>query len=164
MSTGIDAFSFDWKFDNNWIVPPVRLISRVISHLIACKATGVLVAQKWTSSPFWSCIVNNDGTFKGVVKECVEFKEPSRFYVRGSQRNNVFHEKNVVFNIVVLRLDMQENCEAILLFLRIYYVIILCILMRYVILCFRCALSCICIFIELRVFCALLLCASGRYV
>lgn len=26
--TGIDAFSCDWKFDNNWIVPPVRLISR----------------------------------------------------------------------------------------------------------------------------------------
>lgn len=108
LTTGIDAFSFDWKFDNNWIVPPVRLISRVISHLIACKATGVLVAQKWTSSPFWSCIVNNDGTFKGVVKECVKFKEPSRFYVRGSQRNNVFHEKNVVFNIVVLRLDARE--------------------------------------------------------
>lgn len=104
LTTGIDAFSFD----NNWIVPPVRLISRVISHLIACKATGVLVAQKWTSSPFWSCIVNNDGTFKGVVKECVKFKEPSRFYVRGSQRNNVFHEKNVVFNIVVLRLDARE--------------------------------------------------------
>lgn len=87
MSTGIDAFSFDWKFDwkfdNNWIVPPVRLISRVISNLIACKATGVLVAPKWTSYPFWSFIENNDGTFKDVVKECVEFKEPSRFFVRG---------------------------------------------------------------------------------
>lgn len=95
LSTGIDAFSFDWKFDNNWIVPPVRLISRKISHLIACKATGVLVAPKWTSSQFWSCIVNNDGTFKYVFKECVEFKEPSRFIVRGSHWNNVFHEKNV---------------------------------------------------------------------
>lgn len=70
LSTGIDAFSFDWKFDNNWIVPPVRLISRVISHLIARKATGVLVAQKWTSSPFWSCIVNNDGTFKEKLSTC----------------------------------------------------------------------------------------------
>lgn len=100
-------FSFDWKFDNknyNWLVLPVRLhvISRVISHLIACKATGVLVAPKWTSSPFWSCIVNTDGTFKDVVKECVEFKEPSRYFVRGSQRKSVFHEKNVVFNVVVL--------------------------------------------------------------
>lgn len=105
LSTGIDAFSFDWKFDNNWIVPPVRLISRVISHLIACKATGVLDAPKWSVSPFWSCIVNNDGTFKDVVIECVEFKEPSRFFVRGSHWNSVF---NVVFNVVVLRLDARE--------------------------------------------------------
>lgn len=101
MSTGIDAFSFDWKFDNNWI-------SRVISHLVACKTTCVLDAPKWSVSPFWSCIVNNDGTFKYVVKECVEFKEPSRFFVRGSQWNSVFHEKNVVFNVVVLRLDARE--------------------------------------------------------
>lgn len=107
VSTGIDAFSFDWKFDNNWIVPPVRLISKVIYHLFACKATGVLVAPKWTYSPFWSSIVNNDGTFKDVVKECVEFKEASRFFVRGSQRNSVFPEKNVVFNVVVLRLDAR---------------------------------------------------------
>lgn len=70
LSTGIDAFSFDWKFDNNWIVPPVILhvISRVISHLIACKAPGVFLAPKWTSSPCWSCIVNNDGTLKMLLK------------------------------------------------------------------------------------------------
>lgn len=64
---------------------------------------------------------------------------------------------------------MQENCEAILLFLRIYYAIILCILVRYVMHLYTstsfyvfgalCHAS-----IELRVFCALLLYASGRYV
>lgn len=43
-TAGVDAFSFDWSQDNNWIVPPVRLISKTISHLMTCKGKGVLVA------------------------------------------------------------------------------------------------------------------------
>lgn len=104
-TAGVDAFSFDWNQDNNWIVPPVRLISKTISHLMACKGKGVLVAPKWISSPFWSSIVDNDGCFKSFVKDCVEYKNPSRFFVRCSQRNSIFHEEKVSFSVVVLRID-----------------------------------------------------------
>lgn len=31
-TTSVDTFSFDWSQDNNWIVPPVWLISKTISH------------------------------------------------------------------------------------------------------------------------------------
>lgn len=104
-TAGVDAFSFDWSQDNNWIVPPVRLISKTISHLMACKGKGVLVAPKWISSPFWSSIVDNNGCFKSFVKDYVEYKNPSRIFVRGSQRNSIFHEEKVSFSVVVLRIE-----------------------------------------------------------
>jgi hypothetical protein len=30
---GVDAFAFDWSDENNWLVPPIGLVSRVINHL-----------------------------------------------------------------------------------------------------------------------------------
>jgi hypothetical protein len=37
-SEAIDAFTQNWRNDNNWIVPPIDLVARSISHLILCKA------------------------------------------------------------------------------------------------------------------------------
>ena len=43
---GVDAFSVDWAGENNWLVPLVYLISRVIFHLDVYSARGVLVVPK----------------------------------------------------------------------------------------------------------------------
>ena len=53
---GVDAFSADWAGENNWLVPPVYLISHVTFHLEACSACGVLVVLKWPSAVFWPII------------------------------------------------------------------------------------------------------------
>ena len=58
---GIDAFSTDWVGENNWLVPPVYLISRVIFHLEACSAPSVLVVPKWPSAVFWTIIFPTGG-------------------------------------------------------------------------------------------------------
>ena len=50
---GVDAFSVDWAGENNWLVPPIYLISRTIFHLEVCGAPGVLVIPKWLSAAFW---------------------------------------------------------------------------------------------------------------
>ena len=34
----VDAFNFDWSLDNNWLVPPIHLINRIVFHLENCKA------------------------------------------------------------------------------------------------------------------------------
>ena len=33
---GVDTFSVDWAGENNWLVPPIYLISRTIFHLEGC--------------------------------------------------------------------------------------------------------------------------------
>ena len=39
-SKGVDAFTFDWSKDNNWLVPPI------------CKGTGVIIVPLWRSAVF----------------------------------------------------------------------------------------------------------------
>jgi hypothetical protein len=46
---------------NSWIVSPVSLMPNV--HLQLCKASGIIIVLKWTSSQFWSMLVNSDGNF-----------------------------------------------------------------------------------------------------
>ena len=46
------AFTQNWDGENNWILPPVSQISRVIAHAGACKAVGTLVIPVWKSSYF----------------------------------------------------------------------------------------------------------------
>ena len=49
----VDAFTQNWDGENNWNLPLVSQISRVIAHAGACKAVGTLVIPMWKSSYFW---------------------------------------------------------------------------------------------------------------
>ena len=45
-------FLSDWSNENNYLVPPVHLITRVIYHVILTKSTGILIVPWWPSAPF----------------------------------------------------------------------------------------------------------------
>jgi len=49
----VDAFTCSWAADNNWWVPPVHLVPRIIRHAQNNKSQGTLMIPKWLSSPFW---------------------------------------------------------------------------------------------------------------
>ena len=42
----VNAFSVSWAAENNWLVPPVHCIIRVIQYLLVCSAFG-------TFAPFY---------------------------------------------------------------------------------------------------------------
>ena len=42
----MDAFSVTWLGDNNWLVPPVHLVSHTILHLESCRASSTLLVPK----------------------------------------------------------------------------------------------------------------------
>ena len=48
----VDAFSVSWTAENNWLVPPIHCIVRVIQHLLVCSAVGTLVVSYWPSNAF----------------------------------------------------------------------------------------------------------------
>ena len=70
---GVDAFAFDWSGENNWIVPPVGLVCKVLNHMFTCKAKGVLIVPKWKSALFWPMIWNYTETnFHSFILDFVE--------------------------------------------------------------------------------------------
>ena len=52
----INAFTVDWAGENNWLVPPRRLIPRVVHHFRLCKAKGALIIPRWDKAYFWPVI------------------------------------------------------------------------------------------------------------
>ena len=33
-TSGVDAFAFNWGGHNNWLVPPIKLVNKVILHML----------------------------------------------------------------------------------------------------------------------------------
>jgi hypothetical protein len=52
-TAGVDAFSFSWGGEFCWLVPPIHLVARALTHLEECRAAGILVVPKWLSAMFW---------------------------------------------------------------------------------------------------------------
>ena len=83
----MDAFSVDWAGENNWLVPPIYLISRTIFHLEVCGARGVLVIPKWLSAAFWPTVFPMGGLRPSVL-QVVEFSDPSFVFAPARDGHN----------------------------------------------------------------------------
>ncbi|XP_063436370.1 uncharacterized protein LOC134717808 [Mytilus trossulus] len=83
-TSGVDAFAYDWSAFNNWIVPPIYLITRVINYMLICKAKGALVIPKWKSAVYWMITqwkqfeeLANDSRFAKIVSALPSIVEAS---------------------------------------------------------------------------------------
>jgi hypothetical protein len=68
-SSHVDAFSISWEGDNNWIVPPISLVPRVIKHLQVSRAQGTLVIPDWPYAPFWPMLFGRNSQWAGIVTQ-----------------------------------------------------------------------------------------------
>ena len=83
-SEGLDAFSFNWKGQNNWLVPPVYLVPRVIKHLKLCGGEGTLVVPLWKSAAFWPLLVDSKGVYNSFIVDNIIFHKANDIFVQGS--------------------------------------------------------------------------------
>ena len=51
-TSSIDAFAQVWKGENNWLVPPPRLITRCIRKVLKEECTCTIIIPQWRSAPF----------------------------------------------------------------------------------------------------------------
>ncbi len=105
-SIGIDAFSYDWSEDNNWLVPPVHLIVKTVKHLVATKAKGTLVCPKWTSASFWP-VLFPFGRPASFITEIVEIPAGSNLFLPSSQPTSIFNKAQFPSPVLFLRLDAK---------------------------------------------------------
>ena len=98
-SYGVNAFTFDWSRENNWICPPVSLIGSCIRHMRICKCEGTLVVPVWKSAYFWPIIYPNGFQMPHFIKDIFVFNPVYTSPVEGS----VFNGK-AVFNCMALKI------------------------------------------------------------
>ena len=49
-SEAVDAFTQNWRFVNNWLVPPIKLC-RTINHIVMCKVMVLVLFQNGHQEP-----------------------------------------------------------------------------------------------------------------
>ena len=81
----VDAFTQDWRFENNLWVPPVNLITRVLRSIRSTHGIrGVLIIPYWRSASFWS-LLQNGPIFSSFVIDHLVFKESSGILKLGNK-------------------------------------------------------------------------------
>ena len=104
-TSGVDAFSVSWEGENNWLVPPIYLVPRVIQHCVASGAVGTLVVPKWPSSPFWPLIFSNSWQCHKYIADVLEFSESSDIFRSGSYKNSLFGSTRFKSKVLVVRIE-----------------------------------------------------------
>ena len=107
-SEAVDAFCQDWRFDNNWLCPPVCLIARVIQHLELCQARGTLIAPLWKSSFFWNSCSKDGVHWSSFVTDWMYLPKFQELFIKGKARNSLFGSRSLDFDVVALRIDFSR--------------------------------------------------------
>jgi hypothetical protein len=59
-SCGVNAFSQDWYYDNNWLCPPVYLTCKVITHMrVYVKLKATLIVPLSKLAHFWPILCSD---------------------------------------------------------------------------------------------------------
>ena len=103
---GVDSFLFSWTNENNWAVPPPRLIARVVQHCRLSRAVVTLVIPYWPSSPFWPLFFSHSQP-KPIISDFLVFTNAARFICPGPQPHSIFHPDRFHGSLVALRLNFS---------------------------------------------------------
>ena len=99
-----NAFSRDWAGENNWLVPPVYLISSTIRHLLTCSAVGTIIVPYWPSAPFWPLIFRSPDVKQSFVKDFKLFEGPKGLLCLGNYKKSLLGSDKFKSPILAVRL------------------------------------------------------------
>lgn len=110
----VDAFLQNWEFENNWLLPPVSQVARVVDHLKVCNAEGRPVVPIWNSSYFWILLFNDGRHLNTYVHDWVVVPKFKQLFVRGTAKNDMFGVRDLSFAVVALRISFKLPEKRIL--------------------------------------------------
>ena len=103
-TSGVDAFAQIWKGENNWLVPPPRLIVQCIRKVLKEKCTCTIIVPQWRSAPYWP-VLFPDGNSKADFINDVYVFPPGILTRQGRGRNGIFDGRPLTFGLVAVRIN-----------------------------------------------------------
>ena len=104
----IDAFSLNWSGENNWVVPPISVIPRVILFMRETRVTGTLICPCWYSAPYWPLLFPDGHNPIRAVVDLVEIQWRPGLFIPGRGGNEEFIMQVGRSKILAIRLDFSR--------------------------------------------------------
>ena len=104
----VDAFSVSWAADNNWLVPPIHCIIRVIQHLV-CSAFGTSVVPYWPSNAFWPFLFASSLDYQPYVIDSIYFPDPSGIFALGCFKDSLIGSDKFNSAVLAVRIDARNH-------------------------------------------------------
>ena len=105
----VDAFSVSWAAENNWLVPPIHCIIRVIQHLLVCSAFGTLVVPYWPSNAFWPFLFVSSLEYQPYIVDSIYFPDPSGIFALGCYKDSLIGSDKFNSAVLAVRIDARNH-------------------------------------------------------
>ena len=102
MCTGVDAFSVSWGNKFGLFVPPITLVSRVLTKMQFDKAHCVLVVPLWKSASFWPLIWKGD-MFTSNVLDWFDLPAQREYYIPCKNVSGMFGNEDLKLRMLALK-------------------------------------------------------------
>ena len=99
----VDAFTQDWRFDNNLLVPPVSYLIKTINYLKKFNIRGALIAPYWPAAPFWACLREN-GSFASFITDWIYFSNTNGLLKLGNYRESLLGSDKYKGGLIALKI------------------------------------------------------------
>ena len=99
----VDAMVQSWKQENNWLVPPPRLVASCLEKIENERAVCTLIIPKWKSASFWPCLFTQDGIYKRHIKHVINLHN-NDVVVPGKGNNGIFAKNPLSFDMLAIRI------------------------------------------------------------
>ena len=103
---GENAFTVSWPGKNNYLLPAINLLPRVIEHIKRNSCKGVLVLPYWLSAAYWPLTATSKTNFLRSVTDYKIFDNPSQCFPLGNNKKSLIGLSN--FNGPVLALQFSS--------------------------------------------------------
>ena len=108
-SEAVDSFTVNWHAENNWLVPPPKLIISVLRKMAVDQAVGTIIVPKWRSAPFWPILFPDKGMARCVLA-CITFPVCGNV-LPGYGKNGVFAKRKYNFDMIAVSLDFRSKTD-----------------------------------------------------
>ena len=106
----VGAFAIRWGNDNNYLVPPMYLVTKAIKHLQSSKGQGTLVVPFWPSASFWPFLQSYPSKeFNSYVVDFKVSTQPHQCFQLGNNKSSLIGSNKFKSQILACSLHFRET-------------------------------------------------------
>ena len=101
----VNAFSTSWETENNYLVPPVTYVPKVLAHLKSSRGKGTLVVPCWYSAAFYPLLFKNSNNYEPFVKSLEIIPFEAGLLIQGENKGCFIGSDQFKSDILVVRIE-----------------------------------------------------------